>query len=182
MKNDNLKIPARFSNVSYQADVSQKIKEIAKNQIRSGNGLYLYGEPGVGKTHTICGIAKNVILSGIDIMFFNTSDFLEKLRDEYNKPFDLDDPDRTSLFRKVMDFNGVLFLDDIGAEKENEWTRERLYLIINKKYEDMKPIIFTSNCDMEILSARLGDRVASRIAGMAEILEMTGEDKRYEAN
>jgi DNA replication protein DnaC len=179
MKQDFKKIiPTRFHSVSYEIDVTEAIKELAITQIRSGNGLYLYGESGVGKTHTICAIAKKVILSGIEIMFFNTGDFLDKLRDEFNKTPNWEDENHQSLFREVMDFDGVLFLDDIGAEKASEWVRERLYLIINKKYEDLKPIIFTSNCDLEILSARLGDRVTSRIMGMAEILELDGVDRR----
>ena len=176
-KNYKQVIPARFQDVSYKDDVLDSIKELSVKQIREGNGLYIYGGPGVGKTHTICAIAKNVILNGIDIRFFNTSNLLEKLREEFNKPIDADQ-DSVGILRDIMDFDGVLFLDDIGAEKESEWTRERLYLIINKKYEDCRPIIFTSNCDMEILSARLGDRITSRIKGMSKIIELEGRDLR----
>jgi DNA replication protein DnaC len=77
-----------------------------------------------------------------------------------------------------MNFKGIIVFDDIGAEKVSDWTRERLYLIINKKYEDMIPMIFTSNCDLEILSARLGDRISSRIMGMTELIKVDGEDMR----
>lgn len=165
-------IPPRFHNVSYEADVSDRMKEVFTKQIKSGNGVYLYGGPGVGKTHVVCAIAKNILENGIDVWFLNTSEFLEKLRQEFNSD------DFQDLFKEVMDFKGVLILDDIGAEKASEWTRERLYLVINKKYEEMQPVIFTSNCDLEILSARLGDRITSRIIGMTEVLEKRGEDKR----
>lgn len=169
-------IPPRFYNVSYETDVSDRMKEIFTKQIKSGNGVYLYGPRGVGKTHVVCAIAKNILESGIDVWYLNTSEFLEKLRQEFNNETYSDD--NHGLLKEVMNFKGVLILDDIGAEKASEWTRERLYLVINKKYEEMQPIIFTSNCDLEILSARLEDRITSRIIGMTEILEKNGEDRR----
>lgn len=175
-------IPVRFQNVSYKNDVIDQIKEIATKQIRQGNGLYIYGSRGIGKTHTACAIAKNVILNGLDIRFFNTGDLLEKLREEYSKTQTEIEENQKSLFRDVMDFQGVLFLDDIGAEKITEWAKERLYLIINKKYEDMMPIIFTSNCNMSLLSTKVGDRITSRIMGMVEIIEKTGNDMRVTKN
>lgn len=177
MDNNYKKIlPLRFQDVSYD-DVPNGIKEISTKQIKTRNGVYFIGESGVGKTHIVCGIAKNLLENGIDVLFFNTGDFLEKLREEFTTKSEEDDEEK-SLFRKVMDFNGVLIFDDIGAEKVSEWSRERLYLIINKKYEDMQPVLFTSNCDMEILSARMGDRIMSRIIGMTEIVTVEGADRR----
>lgn len=166
------KIPKRFWEASYEKDVPQEIKETLQTQFKKRDGIFLWGDSGVGKTHIACAISKDVLDRGMDIMFFNTSDFLEKLREEFNK----DTYD--SLFRDVMDFKGVLFLDDIGAEKSSEWTQERIYLILNKRYEEMLPVIFTSNCDMETLSMRVGDRVASRIAGMTTRVHLEGDDKR----
>ena len=166
-------IPIRFHNASYE-DIPEEFKEKITKQIRDRNGVYFFGESGVGKTHMVCGLIKNFLKNGIDVMFLNTGDFLEKLREEFNKPND----EEESLFRTIMDFKGVLVFDDIGAEKASDWTRERLYLIINKKYEDMIPMIFTSNCDMEILSARMGDRISSRIMGMTDIIKVDGDDLR----
>ena len=169
-------IPLRYHDVSYD-DVLEETKKEFTEQIRKRNGVYIYGEAGVGKTHLACAFAKHLLESGIEVMFYNSGDFLEKLREEFQKT-DTEDDYFFSLFREVMDFKGVLVFDDLGAEKMSDWARERLYLIINKKYEDLVPIIFTSNVDLEIISARLGDRVASRIKQMAKEMHQTGEDKR----
>ena len=180
MKKDFKKIiPLRFQNSSYENDVPQRIKDITIKQIQDRAGLYIWGTPGTGKTHMVCALTKFILENGHDVRFYNTGDFLEKLREEFDGGFKNDD-DYEGLFRETMNFGGVLIFDDIGAEKATDWVRERLYLIINKKYEDMVPIIFTSNCDLEVLSARLGDRVGSRIRGMVYSLEKTGVDQRAE--
>lgn len=177
MLNDiNKIIPIRFQNASYE-DVPEEIKATVTKQIRERNGVYFYGGSGVGKTHMVCALMKNFFKNGLEVMFLNTSDFLEQLREEFDAH--VENYDEDGLFRRVMNFRGILIFDDIGSEKVSDWTRERLYLIINKKYEDMIPMIFTSNNDMEILSARVGDRISSRIMGMTEIVKVDGEDIRF---
>lgn len=175
-------LPLRYQSVSYETDVDEETKKIFTEQIRKREGLYIFGDSGVGKTHLVCALAKYLMESGLDVMFYNTGDFLEKLREEFQKPSYDEDDYFFSLFRETMDFKGVLILDDLGAEKISDWARERLYLIINKKYEDLTPMIFTSNCDIEILSARLGDRVSSRILGMTRIIKYKGDERRLASN
>lgn len=172
-------LPEKYHDASYERDVSETVKNVTKKQINKREGIYLWGDSGCGKTHIACAIAKQILENGIDIMFLNTGDFLERIREEYNKVFE---DGEEGIFREVMNFKGVLFLDDIGAEKVSEWTRERLYLIINKKWEDMTPIVFTSNCDLEILSARMGDRITSRISGMTTRIKVEGNDRRLKEN
>jgi len=71
-----------------------------------------------------------------------------------------------------------LFIDDFGTEKGSEWVLETLYSIIDKKYEDVIPMIITSNLDLNALGVKMGDRIASRIAEMCDVVEMTGLDRR----
>lgn len=171
-------IPKVFHTVNYETDVSEKLKEMAREQIsKRREGLYFYGSTGVGKTHIVCALAKKLLETGFDVLFYNTGDFLERIREEFNKSSSYDE-DYQGIFRETMNFPGILIFDDIGSEKVSDWVIERLYLIINKKYEDMIPMIFTSNCDLEILSARLGDRIASRIFGMTKLVKLDGADKR----
>jgi len=178
MKLDYQKIiPLRYHNVSFEADIEERIKKVVIESIQKKSSLYIYGTVGSGKTHLACALVKNLLDSSIEVRFYNTGDFVEKLREEFEIGFERED-NYPGLFREIMDFKGILVLDDIGAEKISDWVRERLYLIINKKYEDIIPIIFTSNCDMEIMSARLGDRVSSRIGQMAETIRLTSKDRR----
>jgi len=173
MKNENI-LPRRFKEASYENDVPDGIKKMTIDQIKKRDGLYIWGLSGVGKTHIVCAIANFLMEDGYEVLFYNTGDLLEKIREDYKA----EENNREDIFRTLMDFKGILILDDIGASKTTEWVVERLYLILNRKYEDMIPIIFTSNCDLKSLSEQVGERVTSRIAGMTAKIEIDGDDKR----
>ena len=79
---------------------------------------------------------------------------------------------------KIMDFKGLLFIDDIGAEKMTEWVAETFYLILNYRYNEMLPTIFTSNLSPSELAERIGDRIVSRIIGSSDVIKLDGEDRR----
>ena len=68
----------------------------------------------------------------------------------------------------------LLILDDIGAEKGSEWTRERLFALIDHRYREMLPMIVTSNVPL----AQLEDRVASRLRGGGVVAVFSGPDRR----
>lgn len=164
-------IPRRFW-LAKEEDVPESITQKVRDQIANRNGLYFWGNPGVGKTHLVCAIIK-ILLGNFKVKYFNVGDLLERLRAEFNKP-----EVEEGILEQIMNFKGVLVLDDIGAEKASEWTRERLYLIINKRYEDMFPTIFTSNYNLSDLQERLGDRITSRIAGSTLDIKISGVDQR----
>lgn len=166
-------IPPRFHNVNYETDVSEIIKSTCAAQLKLKKGLFLVGETGVGKTHIAYAIAKELVEEGHKVRFYNTSEFLDILRDEFNAP----DEER-GLFKEIMDYDGVLFFDDIGAEKPSAWAVERLYLIINKKYEQVRPMFFTTNCSKDNLVKILGDRIVSRITEMTVQIRIQGTDRR----
>lgn len=50
----------------------------------------------------------------------------------------------------------VLVIDDLGKEDAKEWSANMMFLVINTRYEDMRPTIFTSNYPPQALSKRLG--------------------------
>ena len=79
----------------------------------------------------------------------------------------------------------LLVLDDLGAEKTSEWVEETMNLIVNSRYNDRRPTVFTSNYDLlddrldpDSLTARVGFRMCSRLHEMCEFLETRGADYR----
>jgi DNA replication protein DnaC len=72
----------------------------------------------------------------------------------------------------------LLILDDLGAEKSSEFTIQSLYLIIDRRYSEIRPTIITSNLSLGQISEKVGDRIASRIAGMCRVVELKGRDRR----
>lgn len=73
---------------------------------------------------------------------------------------------------------GVLLLDDLGATKNTEWTEEITYRLIDHRYVNCLPSIFTTNVRPSELAERLGDRTASRLAEMCTRVVLEGDDRR----
>ena len=55
----------------------------------------------------------------------------------------------------------LLVLDDLGAERTTDWVDETLNLIVNTRYSERRPTIFTSNYD------QMPDRDRSAVAARA---------------
>lgn len=145
-------------------------------------GLFLLGQPGVGKTHLSVAVLKRVIRTrGARGLFYDTRDLLRVIRSTYdpvNRTSELD------VLRPVMAAD-LLVLDDLGAEKTSEWVEETLNLIVNTRYNERKTTIFTSNfddkpdhTDPDSLLFRIGHRMRSRLHEMCEFLHIDGADYR----
>mgnify|MGYP001571746467 FL=1 len=170
-------IPNRFKNINYGTDVPINIKNKAETLVSSKKGIYLYGPAGCGKTHIAYAIASFFNESKYKTWFLNTGEMLRQMREEFEKS---EAESKESLYRQLINFDGLLFFDDIGAEKASDWVRETFYLILNDKYENMIPVIFTSNYSLDELAEKMGDRVVSRIMGICDILKLEGRDRRLE--
>lgn len=70
-----------------------------------------------------------------------------------------------------------LILDDLGAEKLTDASRQNLYYLIDERYKNMKAIIITSNYTIEQIND-IEPRIASRLAEMGVILKLNGDDYR----
>jgi DNA replication protein DnaC len=170
-------IPKRYKSAKFE-DVPSNIQALIKNIIDSRKGIYIYGDCGTGKTHIAYAIAKYCDSEGkIRNMFFNIPElirFLKKDFDEVNKTLSSDNTN----FAEVLNYKGLLIIDDLGTEKLTDWVEETIYAIINKRYENVVPTLFTSNLSPAKLTEKYGDRIVSRIVGSCDIVELKGEDKR----
>jgi len=69
----------------------------------------------------------------------------------------------------------VLILDDLGAHNYTEWTRNKLYSIINYRLNNNLPTVITTNLDLAELEEYLGERTTSRIIQMCRIFRLMVE-------
>ncbi len=166
----------RYQNAKY-ADVPSEIRELFDKIKTTRRGIYLHGEVGTGKTHIVNALhsgARDTI--GVRCVLWNTTELLRALRAD----FDLKPIDKSHVDQNLLEFKGLLILDDLGAEKMTDWVAETFYLILNKRYNEMLPTIITSNLPVSALAEKVGDRVASRIVEMCDIVELKGGDRRFE--
>lgn len=177
MKKENLKIPTLFGKVKVK-DIPDEMMKSVVNQIeKNRKGLYLYSrENGTGKTHISYAIAKYLFEKGWNVEFCKVGSLLESLRISLRKK---DFGESNALLNKITKVKGLLILDDIGGnEKISEWVLDKLYSIVDYRYEEILPTIFTSNCNYDELALKVGGRISSRIVGMTELFELGGLDKR----
>jgi DNA replication protein DnaC len=145
-------------------------------------GVFLEGQPGVGKTHLAVAVLKQVVqTTGAHGVFYDTRDLLRLIRSTYDPSI------RTTeleVLRPVMAAE-LLVLDDLGAEKTSEWVEETMNLIVNRRYNERRLTIFTSNypdipddAEPNSLLFRIGHRMRSRLHEMCEFVVMDGADYR----
>jgi DNA replication protein DnaC len=144
-------------------------------------GLLFMGTCGVGKTHLSVSILKALLEKNIPCLFYDFRDLLKEIQDSWN-------PQKQTSEMKVLApiFEAeVLVLDELGASKPTEWVKDTMTHVINKRYNDRKVTIFTSNyLDAkanpydETLTERVGARLRSRLHEMCKVVPMIGDDYR----
>jgi DNA replication protein DnaC len=95
----------------------------------------------------------------------------------------------TSLLRQVL-HTELLFLDDLGAQNTSGWVKDTVAFIINRRYENNKVTILTTNyLDDETFTTeekgkgyklvdRIGEPMRSRLYEMCVTIVMKGKDFR----
>ena len=158
------------SNNDLAASVAQIIiKEPGKRY----NPFYLYGGPGLGKTHLVQAIGNALVQNYPDlkVAYVPTNsfyiEFIEALQSKQGNNF-------TKKYQKV----DVLIIDDIQMIVGKEATQQAFFDIFNELYQHGKQIIITSDRLPEQLKS-LDERLSSRLAcdGAYDIQLPKFEDK-----
>lgn len=194
-----METPSRYKNAELGRTpiTRQEVEAIYSTR----KGLYIHGPVGTGKTYIAYAI-KHYLENGEAyigsaggsgasdgnaggggggtvkprrIQFYNATELLADIRHD----FDATDPfSKKHVADRILESRQLLIIDDLGAEKPSEWVAETLYRIINHRYEHELPVVITSNLSLDQLAQRLGDRTASRLAELCEVIELTGRDRR----
>lgn len=141
--------------------------------------LLLFGAFGTGKTGLAVSALRAVVeAQSVDALFLTAPDLLDRIRASYSpRANDTDGPTERELMDAVKD-TGLLVLDDLGAERPTGWVQEKLFAVINHRYSEQLPCIFTSNLDPEGLAKHLGERTAWRIVEMSDPVRLDGPNLR----
>ncbi len=182
----NSGIPKRFREKTFEnyeersgnSIAYKKAKNFAENFPDVDKGLLLVGSVGTGKTHLAAAISNKLISRLYSVYFGNTTDIMSFIKSTYSKDAEVTELEAVKLMTEKVD---LLVIDDLGKENETTNTIAVLYQIINRLYENEKPVIITTNYNSIDLAKKLGERgqaIVSRITGMCEPVILTGEDWR----
>lgn len=161
---------AHFTGDPFQSEAANLAVENIKPE--AGHGLILWGGVGVGKTYLAAAVLRECLLRGFGGLFVAVPDLLDRIRATYAGV-----QNSYPMIERTQDIS-VLLLDDIGAQNDTDWGREKVYQIVNARYNDRKTIIATSNMDLQTLAKRVGDRIVSRLVDMCTVIRLEGPDRR----
>ncbi|MDD5399223.1 MAG: ATP-binding protein [Dehalococcoidia bacterium] len=154
----------KFSNfdskrLSLHEDVRQNLAQAfvnAREFARAPQGWLIYqGVNGCGKTHLAAAIANELRESGKEVLFIVVPDLLDHLRASFA-------PDSRvsydALFEKIKKIP-VLVLDDFGEHSATSWAQEKLYQIINYRYNARLATVITTCLYLEEIENRVSSRM-----------------------
>lgn len=166
------RIPSRFVWADLSAvadehpDAIEALTEWANDP--RGRNLVLLGPVGTGKSFAAVAACRPACSTGAEVQFLPVDELLDLLRPggPEGALYDLARIDR-------------LIIDDLGAERATEWTADRLFATINRRWLEERPTVVTSNLDPGGLTEALGPRLFSRLVGNdAVVLRLSGQDRR----
>jgi DNA replication protein DnaC len=130
--------------------------------------LVLGGPSGCGKTHLAAAIANRQIELGAEVFFAVVPDLLDHLRATFGPGTDVT---YDELFESVRG-SVLLVLDDLGTQTSSAWAQEKLFQLLNSRFNTELPTVITTNHRLaeldERLRSRLEDRRLSRVLRVPE--------------
>jgi DNA replication protein DnaC len=178
-----------FENFNVDQTNNKALRSVYKyaekfNEYRdSGVGFMLSGPYGTGKTHLAGALTIDLINSGHSVIFGTLIKLLGVIRQSYSDNWTQDDEITIiDTYSKV----DLLIIDDLGKERVSDWTLEKLFTIINQRYENYLPVGITTNYTKESLIKRLtvngnsdvAESIVSRLTEMCKGIYLGGNDRR----
>lgn len=139
-------------------------------------GVMLWGDVGGGKTFLAACIANALIDKDIPA----TMTTIPKLVAAMTKDFGAE---RGNVLYMVANAP-LLILDDVGTERDTEFSNEQVYEIINTRYKAKKPLIVTTNLTMSAMKNAedvTHRRIYDRIVEMCTPCRVTSSGRRQKA-
>jgi DNA replication protein DnaC len=145
--------------------------------LQTGESLLLIGPVGTGKTHLGMAVLMELIRKPLYLRFellrkryISLPQFLTELKSSF----------REERLREMAECE-FLVIDDLGIETLDEWGRDKVFTLINNRYQEKLPTIFISDLSPQELVNKLDERILSRLHEMARGVRIGGEDRRRKA-
>lgn len=157
---------------AYEDFTAEKYTNKSILQALSGypqENYYLWGKAGTGKTHA----AVAIIRTCPEAIVKRMSEISREIRTSEAED------EETIIDRYAYT---PMLLDDLGSEKATEFLQNMLFEIMDRRWQSKQGgLIITANMSIDKLGTIIGDRTASRIAGLVgskNTLEISGADWR----
>lgn len=148
--------------------------------LEKGHGIYLFGDKGTGKTHLTACIANELLNKGRPVIYTSMGEISKTIRSNFGSK----EMNEAQFMQRLRDVE-FLIIDDFGTERVAKddgdlWLQEKVFEVVNSRYNNRKPMIFTSNYSLQEmvkergLSGKTADRIREKCVGM----ELRGKSYR----
>ncbi len=190
--NADMAVPPRYrgrttGSFAFDTEAMSRKAAGAKAALMRGESVFLTGACGSGKTHMAVALmcewcAEFLTTTGDGMLYHSRGAPLftpaVELLGAIKRAWDEGESEHAVVERYLK--APLLVIDDLGAEKASDWSRQVFYGIIDRRYRENTQVVITSNLDMERLMKTLDDRIASRLCEMGVTIDMGGIDYRVE--
>jgi DNA replication protein DnaC len=167
-------VPRRFAGAEMEHLSAGLIEKF--NTLPDGNGLFLFGPAGCGKSYAMAAFAKKFIRDDVwPVMVINWERFISGLRASYSGV-----PGQADRMIQGVLCAAVLFIDDamLTGGQESDFSLKTMYTIIDYRAENMLPTHFAANRAPDDLSVAFDERIKSRVLGYCKVVRIQGMDRR----
>jgi DNA replication protein DnaC len=137
-------------------EMAKKYADRFQDMYKKNQGLLLYGPVGTGKSFTAACIGNYLLNNAKPVIM---TSFVKILQDIWEN-------DREAEYITILNSASLLIVDDLGTERETDYALEKVYNIIDSRVRANKPMIITSNLELndmmeceDIRKKRIYDRI-----------------------
>lgn len=137
-------------------EMAKKYADRFQNMYKKNQGLLLYGPVGTGKSFAAACIGNYLLDNAKPVIM---TSFVKILQDIWEN-------DREAEYITILNSASLLIVDDLGTERETDYALEKVYNIIDSRVRANKPMIITSNLELndmmeceDIRKKRIYDRI-----------------------
>lgn len=156
-----------------QLEKAQKYAESWDEFYEIGLGLLLFGGVGTGKSYAAGCVANALLDRGVSVLLVSVTDAVNRMQSNFGA-------DRERYLKSLMRPQ-LLILDDLGAERNTTYGKERVFDVVNSRWLSHKPMLVTTNIPLSAMqkAADLDDRrIYDRILEVCAPIAFTGESFR----
>jgi DNA replication protein DnaC len=140
---------------------------------RSPEGWLIFqGVNGCGKTHLAAAIANYRLAQGKPVFFVVVPDLLDHLRSTFSPDSKISYDEFSERIKEVP----LLILDDFGEQSATPWAQEKLYQLINYRYNARLPMVVTTCLSLDEIETRISSRMVDPMISL--VFNITAPDYR----
>ena len=155
----------------------KKCRQYAASFTEQAGNLLFVGGTGLGKTFLSACIAGAVADKGYSVMYETSARLFAKLE---KAKFGGNEDDHRSV--EMLNQCDLLIIDDLGTEMPGQFVTAALYSLLNDRLLEGKPMVISTNLNVDEMSRRYSPQIASRLHGSFDRLTFVGEDIRVLKN